>query len=64
VTRHDLTRLEDSIKLYVIGKSTGCMDSKCMGTLEVSRTLQDHIFIETDVFTETKDFMLKDIPVT
>lgn len=61
--QHDLTLLEDSLKLYVVGKSTNCMDTKCKGILEVSRTLQDHIFIETDVFTETKNYILTDIPL-
>jgi len=61
--QHDLSRLEDSLKLYVTGKSTGCMDTKCKGTLDISRTLKDHIFIETDAFTETKDYKLMDIPV-
>lgn len=61
--QNDLTRLEDSIKLYVIGRSSDCMDTKCHGILEVFRTLQHHIFIETDLFTETKEYMLMDIPV-
>lgn len=61
--QHDLTRLENSLMSYVVGRSSNCMDTKCNGILKEFRLLQDHIFIETDVFTETKDYMLMNIPV-
>lgn len=52
--------LEEDLKEYVRGSTTNCL--RCNGTICKTRKLNDHLFIETDYYSENTEFCLKELP--
>lgn len=55
------TTLENDLIKY-LHKSYECNEENCHGTIISTRTLQNHLFIETDVFADENLFALDDFP--
>lgn len=59
----DFSMLAESLHDYIKTKTSNCVKVTCDGILKTSRTLQDHIFIESDIYAENLDFKLMDFPI-
>lgn len=56
-----LKTLENDLKRY-LHKSYDRNEENCHGTIVSTRTLQNHLFIETYVFADENQFSFEDFP--
>lgn len=55
--------LQNSLLLYEDNKTYDCPEKTCNGVIKLFRTLQNYIFIETDVLVGDSHYKLDDFPV-
>jgi len=55
--------LQQSLLQYTEKKSYECQEEFCDGVINSFRILRYHLFIETDMFADEKQFNLDDFPV-
>jgi len=60
-TFNDFNNLEASLKEYSEVKKTKCTELNCLGFLNVTRVLGNHLFIETDLIAEHHEYSLADL---
>lgn len=57
----DLCDLESCLKEYSEEKKINCTELNCLGFLNATRVLGNHLFIETDSISEYNDYSLADL---
>lgn len=61
--RNNINDLNNALNSYIFTKEIECSTDQCTGTVIVTRSLQSHLFIETDVFAENHQVPLHEIPL-
>lgn len=61
--QNNMQDLNNALNLYVIPKEIECPSNQCTGTVIGTRTLQSHLFIETDVIAENQQIPLHEFPL-
>lgn len=61
--RDNFQDLNHAINAYIFSKELDCSNIKCSGKVISKNILQPHLFIETDVFTDIQQFLIREFPL-